>query len=280
MKSFIAMMLLLCVSFSYTQAGDEYEKYEKTEPTQMEDRDVIYYNHSLELEMDDGMVEAEWDEFSKDGFDWFKLVYSTTNSNPVYPEDKTIFVGSKDQRETTFRLDSKSTNHYVRLCAVVLNDDYSKDRYCGEVQKLVTTAEDFEDDSQEEKKYEYKKEVEAKTQAKKEELQKKLEEKKRLIAEKKESTTQKVIEKKAIISTNMKSRIDSVIENFVSKLEAKWYSDAQMTSAINTVISRLWEFKNKAWYTEIVKYMIVVLEEYRDEYSNPLQELESIFDGL
>jgi ferritin-like metal-binding protein YciE len=78
----------------------------------------------------------------------------------------------------------------------------------------------------------------------------------------------------------MKMRIDSVIENFVGKLEDKWYSEAQMTSAINTVISRLWEFKNKAGYKYIVHYMIEVLEEYRDEYSNPLEDLESIFDGL
>jgi len=86
---------------------------------------------------------------------------------------------------------------------------------------------------------------------------------------------QKVI--KAAISASMKNRIDTVIENFVEKLEDRWYSDAQMTSAIDTVISRLWEFKNKAGYREIVAYMLVVLEEYRNEYSNPLEDLETIF---
>lgn len=89
---------------------------------------------------------------------------------------------------------------------------------------------------------------------------------------------QKVI--KAAISASMKNRIDTVIENFVEKLEDRWYSDAQMTSAIDTVISRLWEFKNKAGYREIVAYMLVVLEEYRNEYSNPLEDLETIFQGL
>jgi len=77
---------------------------------------------------------------------------------------------------------------------------------------------------------------------------------------------QKVI--KAAISASMKNRIDTVIENFVEKLEDRWYSDAQMTSAIDTVISRLWEFKNKAGYREIVAYMLVVLEEYRNEFVN------------
>jgi len=276
------MMLLLCVSFSYTYAWDEGEVYEKKESTNMEDRDVIYYNHWLELEFDDGEVEAEWDDFTLDGFDWYKLVYSATNSQPVYPDDKTVFVGSVDQRETTFKLDSRSSNHYVRLCAVVLNDDYSKDRYCGRVQKLITTPEDFEDDSYEEKyeKEEYKKNSEEKLRAKKQELQKRLEEKQKLASEKKEYVSKKVTEKKAILSEKMKQRIDTVIENFVEKLEDKGYSDAQMASAINTVISRLWEFRNKAGYQEIVKYMVSVLEEYREEYSNPLEDLESIFEGL
>jgi hypothetical protein len=53
-----------------------------------------------------------------------------------------------------------------------------------------------------------------------------------------------------------------------------------MTAAINTVIKRLAEFKYKEGYKDIVRYMIMVLEEYRDDYSNPLQDLESIFDGL
>lgn len=271
------MMLLLCVSISYTHAGDEYEKYEKTEPTKMEDREVIYYDHDLELELEDGKVEAEWDKFTKDGFDWYKLVYSTTNSNPVYPEDKTIFVGSIDQRETTFKLDPSSREHFVRLCAVVLNDDYSKDRYCWRVQKLITTQENFEDDSYEEKyeREEFKKNSEEKLRVKKQELQNRLEEKQKLTSEKKESAS-----KKAILSEKMKQKIDTVIENFVEKLEDKGYSDAQMTSAINTVISRLWEFRNKAGYQEIVKYMVSTLEKYREEYSNPLEDLESIFEGL
>lgn len=78
----------------------------------------------------------------------------------------------------------------------------------------------------------------------------------------------------------MKDRIDDVIESFIEKLQERGYSDAQITATINTVISRLWEFKNKAGYKKIVAYMIEVLEQYREEYSNPLEDLESIFDGL
>jgi hypothetical protein len=248
MKTFFAMMLLLCVSFSYTYAGEEYSKDEYKEPTKMEDREVIYYNHGLELELEDGMVEAEWDEFTKDGFDWYKLVYSTTNSNPVYGEDKVIFIGSIDQRETTFKLEQGSSTHYVRLCAVVLNDDYSKDRYCGKTQTLTGEyVEQYE-------KEEYKKED-------------------KYVEDKKEV-------KQTGLSDSMKDKIEEVIGAFVEKIAAKGYTDDQMTATINVVISRLEEFKNKTGYSDIVKYMTQVLEQYRDEYSNPLEDLESIFDGL
>lgn len=321
MKSFIAMMVLLSVSFSYTQAWDEY--YETKEaPKEMEEREVIYYDHELEVELDDGIIEADWDKFELRGFDWYKLVYSTTNSNPVYPDDRVVFVGNINQRETSFKPDPKASKHYIRLCAVVLNDDYSKDRYCWKTQVITAQYEairEKEDNyvctmeyapvcgkkdgkyqiysnncmreaadaykvdtgycetqsiqKSELAKEEYKREIEEKNAVRKQELEKKM-------AERKEQIKSQALEKKAILSVNMKARIDTVIGNFVEKLEDRWYTDAQMTSAINTVISRLWEFKNKAGYQEIVKYMVSVLEEHREEYSNPLEELESIFDGL
>lgn len=261
-------MLLLCVSISYTHAGDEYEKYEKTEPTKMEDREVIYYDHDLELELEDGKVEAEWDEFTKDGFDWYKLVYSTTNSNPVYGEDKVIFIGSIDQRETSFKLQSGSDTHYVRLCAVVLNDDYSKDRYCGKTQTLTW---EYVNQYEKEEKEGYKKDNTEGNDARYAPEEKKYTESTK---ETKSST------KKVTISSAMQVKIDTVIDEFIEKLVAKWYSDAQVTLAIDTVISRLEAFKNKAGYKYIVQYMVIVLEEYREEYSNPLEDLESIFDGL
>jgi hypothetical protein len=109
MKSFFAIMLLLCVSISYTYAGEEYEKDENKQSTKMEDREVIYYDHDLELELEasNGTVYAEWDEFNLDepkDFEWYKLVYSTSKTNPVYPDDEAVFIGKIDQTEAKFRL--------------------------------------------------------------------------------------------------------------------------------------------------------------------------------
>ena len=101
--------------------------------TKMEDRAVIAHDFDFSIDVENWKVTAEWDAFDGEGFQWFKLVYSTTNSKPVYPTDKTVFVGNKDQLTKTFKLKAGASTHYVRLCAVALNDDYSKDRYCSEV---------------------------------------------------------------------------------------------------------------------------------------------------
>jgi hypothetical protein len=267
MKKLMAVLLALGMFGSaWVIAWEEY--YEKETPKAMEDREVIYYDFDLEVEVEWGKIHAQWDEFDGEWFDWFKLVYSTTHSEPVYPDDKVMFIGRKDQLEASFKPQDDST-HYVRICAVVLNDDYSKDRYCSKVQKLVTSDEDFE--TKREEYYHDKKEETKKHKEEKKEYTKKVEEKKEYV--KKEVKT-------SILSSAMKTRIDWIIENFIEKLEDKWYSDSEMTAAINTVIKRLAEFKYKEGYKDIVRYMIMVLEEYRDDYSNPLQDLESIFDGL
>ena len=251
MKSFIAAMVLLSVSFSYTFAWDEV--YKKNTPKKMEDREVIYYDHRLELEVEDGIVEAEWEEFDEEGFDWFKLVYSTTNSKPVYPLDKTIFVWNENQTETSFKLQSGST-HYVRLCAVVLNDDYSKDRYCGEVQKLEYSNDISTNKSQ-------KKVIAKKVQN---------------VSEKKSYEKKKNLE----LSSAVKMRVDEVIEMFMERLLENNYTDGEIVSTIDTVLDRLEVYENKDAYKVLAAYMRKVLEEYRVKYDNPLQELEDIFSDF
>jgi len=303
-------MLLLLVSFSYTYAWDEYETYEKTEPTKMEDREVIYYDHGLELELDDGEVEAEWDKFDIDGFDWYKLVYSTTNNQPVYPHDKSIFIGSIDQRETTFRLQKWAENHYVRLCAVVLNDDYSKDRYCGEVQKLIAEVDDEEEHEEHRictkeyspvcgvkwdqlKTYSNKcmleksdaafkytgrcnekiETVKKRVEAKKIEKVEKIQEKKTEIQDKKE-------ERKTTMTKALQERVDTLLENFVSKLEDKWLSDADMIVTLEKVITRLEQLKEQDKYKILASYMIESLEEYKNNYDDSFSEIEKIFSDF
>jgi len=257
-------MIVFFVSFSYTHAWEEYEKNENKASLKMEERQVIEYDFALEIEVEeDGLAYASWDEFDIEWFDWFKLVYSTTNTAPVYPHDTTIFVGNADQTESSFKL--KRGMNYVRICAVVLNDDYSKDRYCGEVQKIefwdsdaVPDESDYEKKKEYDKKDEYKKSYESK----------------------KQEVKKKIQAKKMYLSKSLKERIDELLENFIENLEDRDYSDEKIIETIDIVLERLENYKENDKFAAIVSYMGEVLRKYRAEYDNVLNELDDIFSDL
>lgn len=259
-------MIVFFVSISYTHAWEEYQETDKKESVKMEDREVIAHDFDLEIDVDGRVAEAEWDEFDIDGFEWFKLVHSTTNSHPVYPHDKTVFIGSADQTEASFKL-NQGVN-YVRICAVVLNDDYSKDRYCGAVQKIEVSTGDYEDEDDYKKEYSDKK-----TYEKKEEVQDK-------VAEKKTEVKDKLEAKKMYLSKSIKERIDILLENFIDTLEQKAYSDEKIVSVIDVVLERLAAYKDNEKYVAIINYMELVLREYRTEYDSVLGDLDEVFQDL
>lgn len=99
MKKYIALALMFILS-SMTAAVSA----EGTTTTKMEDREPIAYDFDFSVTEEAGMVEANWNAFDGEGFEWFKLVYSTTNKTPLYPTDTTVFVGNKDQLTKTFKL--------------------------------------------------------------------------------------------------------------------------------------------------------------------------------
>jgi len=248
MNFFITTLALLAVSFSYTYAWDEaYEK--KQTPTKMEEREVVSWNHGLEIREQNGIMNASWNQFPSDsGFDWYKLVYSTTNTSPVYPYDKTVFIGSRDQIEASFKLQKWAENHYIRLCAVVLNDDYSKDRYCWGTK--VFSWKISAKPTQYKKEYEYEK------------------------TEKKEVLTYNVL------SWEMMSKISWVVDTFIEKIESRNLEDEEVIKTINSVIDKLQKYKYKEKYAAIVGYMEELLQDYLLEYEDPISDLEEIFQNF
>jgi hypothetical protein len=246
MKKYTIMLLILvlsCIS-NNAFAGLESETYEKQPVTKMEDRAVIAHDFDFSVEEEGGMVTAKWNKFDGEGFEWFKLVYSSTNSKPVYPTDKTVFVGNKNQLTKTFKLDKGSSKHYVRICALVLNDDYSKDRYCSEVKSIEATV------------VEYKKDYEKKEYVKKD------------------------YEKKTYLSKNVQERVDIVIENFINRLKDKGFSDAKMVETIDIVLERLEKRKEDAKYEVLISYMESALAKHRADYDAGLGDLEGIFSDF
>lgn len=267
MKKFIAAMLVsVMFGAPLALAGEEYSDYKKEAPKPIEEREVIFYDFDMEVEVENGVVEAEWEDFDRDGFDWFKLVYSTTNSSPAYPTDKTVFVGTIDQTEASFKLDPNADMHYIRICAVVLNDDYSKDRHCGDV---VTLEGKFERETYE--KQEYKKDYE-KVENK--------EEYKKDYQEKKQQVVDKAKAKKMYVSKRVKERIDTILESFIEGLEERDFSDAEIVETIDVVLERLENYKDNEKLAGVVNYMEKVLEDYRSDYDSGLDELGDIFSDL
>jgi len=248
MKKLLSFFILLGLGgMAGAYAGEESHEVKKTS-TALEDRAVIYYDFNLELNTENGVVQASWDDFIGEGFDWYKLVYSTTNVNPVYPTDKTVFVGSIDQTEASVKL--KAWDNYMRICAITLNDDYSKDRYCGTSQKIQWDGSSQAVMHKAEKKETYKE----------------------------TGITQKNDSKN--VSEALKKRVDEIIENFINKLLERGDSNEAIVETIDIVLDRLENHEKKIQYEALLTYMKDVIIEYRAIYDNPLGDLEEIFSDL
>ncbi len=64
-----------------------------------------------------GKVETSWDEYIPEGFDYYKLIRSVTNQDPVYPDDGYIFYGGEGETSYTDTEVPKGTSYY-RVCSI------------------------------------------------------------------------------------------------------------------------------------------------------------------
>ena len=77
---------------------------------------------------------------------------------------------------------------------------------------------------------------------------------------------------------DIKSRIDTVIGNFIKKLEAKWYSDEKILNAIQLITVRLELLRQESpKYWDLIDYVIYVLRTYADDYEDDFSIIEKIF---
>ncbi len=256
MKYIVSILLLMAMSLNSLFAGDEeYEKKEIPVPYSVVER----FDGDFEVTLnDDNSVTASWDDFSGEGFDWYKLMYSTTNSAPVYPKDHVAFVGNASQTEASFKL-KYGKNHYIRICAITVEENYRKGLYCSDVKKLEV---DIQNAS-------IKKFASAKkTQAKKYD--------KKVIAKKQVSKSKDIV-----LNSNLKARVDTMLEKFMDRLDSKGYSDDKKLVAIDRVMWKLEALKSKnARYAALVGYMLEKLQAYRDEIDDSFGEIESIFEDF
>ncbi len=85
--------------------------------------------------LDGGQVNMTWnrfDSFSKESLQYYKVVRSSTNPKPVYPEDGYIKYDSNMWFTSFTDSNPKSGTQYYRICAITEN----MNRYCSNIVKL------------------------------------------------------------------------------------------------------------------------------------------------
>jgi hypothetical protein len=80
----------------------------------------------------DGKVETSWNVKAPTGFNYYKVIRSATNENPVYPEDSYIYYTSNTEEVTYTDEKPLKGEVYYRVCAIA-----NPHRYCSNVVKLV-----------------------------------------------------------------------------------------------------------------------------------------------
>lgn len=104
---------------------------------------IMDMNFSATLNSD-GNVEMTWDKYVPSGFNYYKVIRSQTNSNPVYPDDGYI-IYSSDQNFTSYTdISVPDGTVYYRVCSIA-----SPNRYCSEVVTIDTNEEDVQIDTEE-----------------------------------------------------------------------------------------------------------------------------------
>ena len=89
---------------------------------------VFMGDFGFEAVLNDSQVDTSWDAYAPDGFNYYKVVRSTTNNNPVYPDDSYIKAISDANTTTYSDKDVPSGTSYYRVCSIV-----KPDRYCSPV---------------------------------------------------------------------------------------------------------------------------------------------------
>lgn len=254
---------------------------------------VIDESLDFEIQRDGYEVEAEWNEYDQGDFKYYKLMKSYTNDNPVYPEDKAIFVGmSADDNENEFKDWSKESAYY-RVCVITTENG----RICSNVEKLepYVYSKD-EGEYKEEKKYDSCIQViqpaynpstweckEFSTPCSVKYGWKKVSScQSKEVISLQEKLREKTDEKSKYMDRNLQKRADKAVEKIYNQLKEKNISDEQKVEYIEKIITKLEKVEDRTKsdrVKELVGYFIEKFEEKIDLIQQK-DDIESIFDIL
>lgn len=244
--------------------------------------DTLFQDNWLEFKakLVDWVVYTSWKRFNNDNktdssdyFKWYKVVRSTNNSNPVYPNDGHIkYYDDITKLEYTDSYPKKWTSYY-RVCAIT----HSEKRHCSNVVKVIV-------DSKEEMKMctmDYTPVCWYKNW-----LYKTYSNKCTLWNDKayykynwkcKDITN---VEKKTYwLSTTLQIKSKWIINRFIKKIESKWFSNDKTVEVIDAIIGKLKSLEEKKpKLSNLLSYLIELLNEKKDNYQDDFSDIEDIFD--
>lgn len=183
-------------------------------------------------------VKTSWDNIEIDNFEYYKVIRSTTNDNPVYPEDWAIKY-SANQNETSYiHKDYDSNYAYYRVCVIT----FSKDRYCSKVTKVEWYQKEYNSSSNT------------------------------------NYSSKNNYTKTSSLNTDAKEKAKKIVTNFITKLDKTDYTNEKKVTIINNIIIWLNSFKEKNTNSkELIDYLIQALEEEKSNYEDIFNEIENLF---
>lgn len=259
MRKIVIVWMLFCLFTSaWVFAAEEGDSNQEFGAVQSWDFD-------LQIKSEGRKIALEWTPFSgnKD-FLWYKFVYSTVNEDPVYPDDGNRFLwGEAALSDAELYLHAE--DYYVRLCAIT-QEENERGRYCGKVHFLEYESEE--------------RELKVKSDASVKKIDATKGETKKVEAKKIETTRE--VKEEAVrevreLDDDLKSHIDERLEGFINSLEEKGYTNEEIASTLNTIISTLDRYKEIEWYARIASYVQDILERYTLQYWDDLEIFDEIF---
>ena len=278
-KQILASIALSALAITSTYAGEEYS-------STTEDNTEVQYSDNMEFEAErDGHVlRLKWEKYKGDNFRYYKVMRSSTDSNPTYPRLAAREVIDNPYENSIKLIDYNDESAYYRVCVVAWEDEGVT---CSNVVKLAwyTAEEKYEDKYEDEYEEEHDEDEVEDTKEKereKEELKNKIKEKytqnKVRVEEKKET----VKAKKAELSSALKERANTLLENYKTKLDTKFENNedkVKVLTTLNTKLEALWE-KNER-YKVLTDYLSDWVERMIEEYSDDaMDDIENLFNDL
>ncbi len=214
-----------------------------------------------------GKVLMNWTKYNKDeGFRFYKVIRSSTNPDPVYPEDSYIKYSS-DVNFTSY-VDSKvpQWTNYYRVCAIT----DANNRYCSNVVKIVNNTEPTSDVicTQQYEPVCGKKDGKLKTYS-------------NLCYLRADGATKlyKWECQTKDLPDALRAKLDRIVNKFILKLEKKYTSNDKRVEVLDKVIQKLEALKRKKLqYKDVIDYVIQKLQDKKTDYLDAVNAIQSVFE--